>query len=63
MSSTDLRVGAAQFEARDNDKTYNLSRVRDLIRAFTLIMPGVSLSAAHAPQVPEAAEIVRLAGT
>ena len=28
----DIRVGAAQFEGRDNDKTYNLSRIRDLTR-------------------------------
>ena len=26
----DIRVGAAQFEHRDNDKAYNLSRVREL---------------------------------
>jgi len=26
----DIRIGAAQFEARDADKDYNLSRVRDL---------------------------------
>jgi predicted amidohydrolase len=28
----DIRVGAAQFEHRDNDKAYNLSRIRDLTR-------------------------------
>jgi predicted amidohydrolase len=28
----DIRVAAAQFEARDGDKDYNLSRVRDLAR-------------------------------
>ena len=28
----DIRVGAAQFENRDNDKAYNLSRVRELTR-------------------------------
>ena len=26
----DIRIGAAQFEAKDADKTYNLSRVDDL---------------------------------
>jgi len=28
----DLRVAAAQFEARDRDKAFNLSRVRELSR-------------------------------
>jgi len=28
----DIRIGAAQFEHRDNDKAYNLSRIRDLTR-------------------------------
>jgi (R)-amidase len=28
----DLRVASAQFEHRDNDKAYNLSRIRDLTR-------------------------------
>jgi predicted amidohydrolase len=28
----DIRIGAAQFENRDNDKAYNLSRVRELTR-------------------------------
>mgnify|MGYP005841424057 CR=1 FL=1 len=28
----DIRVAAAQFEARDNDKAYNLSRIRELTR-------------------------------
>jgi predicted amidohydrolase len=28
----DIRIGAAQFEARDRDKAYNLSRIRDLTR-------------------------------
>ena len=26
----DIRVGAAQFEHRDNDKAYNLGRIREL---------------------------------
>ncbi|PIY37984.1 MAG: nitrilase, partial [Armatimonadetes bacterium CG_4_10_14_3_um_filter_59_10] len=28
----DIRVAAAQFEGRDNDKAYNLSRIRELTR-------------------------------
>lgn len=28
----DIRVGAAQFEPRDNDKAYNLGRIRELTR-------------------------------
>jgi len=28
----DIRVGAAQFEARDRDKAYNLARIRELTR-------------------------------
>ncbi len=28
----DIRVASAQFEHRDNDKAYNLSRIRDLTR-------------------------------
>jgi predicted amidohydrolase len=32
MASADLRVAAAQFEARDNDKLFNLSRIRALTR-------------------------------
>ena len=28
----EIRVAAAQFENRDNDKTYNLSRIRELTR-------------------------------
>ncbi|MEW6358706.1 MAG: nitrilase family protein [Planctomycetota bacterium] len=28
----DIRIGAAQFENRNNDKAYNLSRIRDLTR-------------------------------
>lgn len=28
----DLRIATAQFEHRDNDKTYNLSRIRELTR-------------------------------
>jgi predicted amidohydrolase len=28
----DIRIGAAQFEARDNDKVYNLGRIRELAR-------------------------------
>src|SRR5258706_129617 len=28
----DLRVAAAQFEARDRDKSFNLSRIRELSR-------------------------------
>ena len=28
----DIRVGAAQFEHRDNDKAYNLSRIHELTR-------------------------------
>jgi predicted amidohydrolase len=29
----DIKIGAAQFEARDGDKTYNLGRIRDLTAA------------------------------
>ena len=32
MSMRDIRVGAAQFEHRNGDKAYNLSRIRDLTR-------------------------------
>jgi predicted amidohydrolase len=31
----DLRVAAAQFEARDNDKPYNLARIRELTKIAT----------------------------
>ena len=41
----DLCVGAAQFEHHDNDKAYNLGRIRDLTR--TAIERGAEIVSFH----------------
>ena len=45
----DVRIGAAQFETRNGDKTYNLSRIRELTRCAVergaeRIIDGLALS-------------------
>jgi predicted amidohydrolase len=41
----DLRVGAAQFEHRDNEKAYNLGRIRELTR--TAVEQGAQIVSFH----------------
>jgi predicted amidohydrolase len=46
----DIRIGAAQFEHRDNDKAYNLSRIRDLTR--TAVEQGAEIVSFHECCIP-----------
>lgn len=46
----DIRIAAAQFETRDNDKAYNLSRVRELTRRA--VEGGAELVSFHEMCIP-----------
>lgn len=46
----DIRVGAAQFENRDNDPEYNLSRIRDL--AKRAVEQGAEIVSFHEACIP-----------
>ena len=46
----EIRVGAAKFENRDNDKAYNLSRIRDLTRSA--VEKGAEIVSFHEVCIP-----------
>jgi len=46
----DVRVAAAQFENKDNDKAYNLSRIRDLTREA--VEQGAEIVSFHEGCIP-----------
>lgn len=46
----DIRVAAAQFEPRDNDKAYNLSRIRELTRRA--VEQGAEIVSFHEIAIP-----------
>ncbi|MCH7728700.1 MAG: nitrilase, partial [Planctomycetes bacterium] len=46
----DIRVATAQFENRDNDKEYNLSRIRELTRRAAL--QGAEIVSFHEGCIP-----------